>query len=524
MRHEIVAGSRFALANIVPLLCAVGIVLAFFGLNWWQTDVVTVTGADITFRPQEVVGFVAETNERAIASHVLVIPDMPRIAGLGIVLLAGVVAGALALFSMYKVELGNVLLSLMNVLGALGTRLDKGITRNLERTPAWLRYTLGLPIMIASGLVQLLWNILSTLLRMPFESHTGRSVGMGIAVSSLVIWVYYLVYLTQNITPDETFFETIERVMSISGTGFSIIFIFSLGLVAQFFFPRASVEYYTAPWWLVLLFLLWVMVVILIPFNDAFNAIYSQLQAGIGLTLYLAIMSYIIAIIIGLLTGIVRSNRPQPPAYGMRFTQRVGRALHSLLYNLVTLYVEFMRGIPPLVFLLIAGFIIVPAVRDAINASFLPFLRDLLNHPDIPDLVWRGRDEGTAIAGLSLVYGAFLSEVFRAGIQSVEKGQVEAAKSLGMSYFQVMRYIVVPQAVRRMLPPLGNNFISIVKDTSLVTILGTSEITQIARRWSGSTFLYLETYMVLSLIYLTMTISGSLMVQLMERQLKQYER
>jgi polar amino acid transport system permease protein len=172
------------------------------------------------------------------------------------------------------------------------------------------------------------------------------------------------------------------------------------------------------------------------------------------------------------------------------------------------------------VFLLIAGFVIVPAFRDWVNTSLIPLIRTLLNDPNIPELVWRGRDAGTAIAGLSLVYGAFLSEVFRSGIQSIPKGQMEAAKSVGMSWIQAMRFIVIPQAVRRILPELGNNFISMIKDTSLVTILGTDEITQIARKVSGSNFLYRETYAVLSLIYLTLTVTGSLFVQWLERALK----
>jgi len=87
-----------------------------------------------------------------------------------------------------------------------------------------------------------------------------------------------------------------------------------------------------------------------------------------------------------------------------------------------------------------------------------------------------------------------------------------------------MRFVVIPQAVRRVLPPLGNDFVAMIKDTSLVTILGVDEITQLARRWSGSTFLYLQTYLVLSLIYLTMTVLGSLLVQLLERHLRQSER
>jgi len=228
----------------------------------------------------------------------------------------------------------------------------------------------------------------------------------------------------------------------------------------------------------------------------------------------------VLALIIGLIVGLIRANPPKAPEPGSSLRRVVGRMAQTFLYNAATFYVEVLRGIPPLVFLLIAGFIIVPAVRELINAELVPLLRSLTGNPDMPDLVWRGRDAGTAIAGLSLVYGAFLSEVFRAGIQSVDKGQIEAARSLGMSYIKVMRYVVLPQAVRRVLPPLGNDFVAMIKDTSLVTILGVNEVTQLARKWSGSTFLYVETYLVLSLIYLTMTIIGSMLVQLIEHRLR----
>lgn len=278
-------------------------------------------------------------------------------------------------------------------------------------------------------------------------------------------------------------------------------------------------NFYRAPWWLLCMILIGLSVVVLIMSDSTYKLIYDQLKEGIALTIFLAVVSYAIAIIIGLLTGVVRSNPPMAPNHGAPLWMIIRRILHTILYNVITFYVEFMRGIPTLVFLLITGFIIVPALRDLINTELLPLLRGLLNDPNIPDLVWRGRDPGTAIAGLSLVYGAFLSEVFRAGIQSVDKGQLEAARSLGMSYLQMMRYIVVPQALRIVLPPLGNDFVAMIKDTSLVTILGISEITQIARRWSGSSFLYLQTYLVLSFIYLVMTTSGSVLVQQMERRL-----
>lgn len=278
------------------------------------------------------------------------------------------------------------------------------------------------------------------------------------------------------------------------------------------------------PWWLFTLVGLWVLVVILIALDEQYSQIYAQLREGIGLTLYLAFAAYAIALGVGLFVGLVRANRPTPPPHGVGIVKILRHTIHALLYNVLTFYVEFMRGIPTLVFLLIAGFIIVPALRDAINTQLIPLIRTILNNPEIPDLMWRGRDAGTAIAGLALVYGAFLSEIFRGGIQSIEKGQLEAARSLGMTFLQTMRFVVIPQAVRRVLPPLGNDFVAMIKDTSLVTILGVDEITQLARRWSGSTFLYLQTYLVLSLIYLTMTVLGSLLVQMLERHLRQSER
>jgi polar amino acid transport system permease protein len=287
-----------------------------------------------------------------------------------------------------------------------------------------------------------------------------------------------------------------------------------------------------------------------------YSRIYDELQEGIRLTLFLALTSYFFAIIIGLLVGLVRAYPPVAPDAGTKAGKYASRGVYTVFYNLLSVYVEFMRGIPPIVFLLIVGFVIVPAVSgpiitNVLNPVFVPVLRGitdvwngtigliridalgldlrmdylvLLGTPLDRELVWRGRDPATAIMGLALIYGAFLSEVFRGGIQSVDRGQMEAAKSLGMSFIQAMRHIIVPQAFRRVLPELGNNFISMIKDTSLVTILGTAEITQLARQWSGSSFQYLQTYAVLSLIYLTMTVIGSLVVQMVERNLSQHRR
>jgi polar amino acid transport system permease protein len=294
---------------------------------------------------------------------------------------------------------------------------------------------------------------------------------------------------------------------------------------------------FRAPWWFMVLLVLWFYVIYRIAISDEFTRIYEELSEGVALTLGIAFGAYFMALIIGLLVGLIRAYPPEPMTYKefrkdfsesrgnifRRIRRSVQPFTYTLLYNAVTFYVEIMRGIPPLVFLLIMGFVIVPEARNIINDGIIPQINTLFNL-EIEELVWRGRAPATAIVGLGLIYGAFLSEVFRAGIQAVPKGQVEAAKSLGMNTYQTMRYIVVPQAVRNILPPLGNNFISMIKDTSLATVLGTSELTQLARKWSGSTFQYLETYLVLSLIYLTLTVSGSLLVQIMERRLQRHNR
>ena len=281
---------------------------------------------------------------------------------------------------------------------------------------------------------------------------------------------------------------------------------------------------YKVPWWLMMYFGVLLWGVWRISSDGKLKQTYYYINDGIVTTISLALTSYGIALVIGLFVGAIRSQEPRPPDHATRFRQVVGRAIHALAYNVTTFYVEFMRGMPPLVFLLVLGYGLIPAFRDVVNGQLLPILRDLLGKPNMADLSWTARDPATAVAGLSFAYGAFLSEVFRAGIQSVERGQIEAAKSLGMSYFQVMRFIVVPQAFRRILPPLANDFISMTKDTSLVTILGTNDITMLARKWASSSFRYMDTYGILALIYLYMTGTGSLASKWLENYLKTDER
>ena len=129
--------------------------------------------------------------------------------------------------------------------------------------------------------------------------------------------------------------------------------------------------------------------------------------------------------------------------------------------------------------------------------------------------------EWRAVIALAVTYGAFLAEIFRAGIQSIGRGQMEAARSVGMSYGQAMRYIILPQAIRNVLPALGNDFVAMVKDSSLVSVLAIRDITQRARLYAGSTFRFPEAYVTLAVLYLTLVVTLSLLVRLLERRMHQ---
>lgn len=268
---------------------------------------------------------------------------------------------------------------------------------------------------------------------------------------------------------------------------------------------------YRFPWWLLFLVLLGAFILFEISANPIYSRIFNDLTEGIIITLQVAVFGYLLAIVIGLLVGLVRSAPPRP-GRGL-----IGGALsfvRLILYNITTLYVEVMRGLPVLIVILITAFVIIPEVRANI---LIPLFGDSMRS-------LRGSSVPTAVIALAFTYGAFMSETFRAGIQSIERGQIEAARALGLTYFQMMRFVVLPQAIRRILPPLGNDFIAMIKDSSLVSILGIRDVTQIAKLSSGSSFRYLETYLTVALIYLMMTLIGSRLVRLMERYLQTHER
>lgn len=120
----------------------------------------------------------------------------------------------------------------------------------------------------------------------------------------------------------------------------------------------------------------------------------------------------------------------------------------------------------------------------------------------------------------ALTYGAFMSEVFRAGIESIGRGQMEAARSLGMNYVQAMRYVILPQAIRNVLPALANNFVFLLKDTSLASVVAVPEISHLTRQYSSNRFRYPQGLLILAFIYANLTIVLSMGVYYLEARLR----
>ncbi|MHA1546929.1 MAG: amino acid ABC transporter permease, partial [Alphaproteobacteria bacterium] len=246
------------------------------------------------------------------------------------------------------------------------------------------------------------------------------------------------------------------------------------------------------PYWLLATIFLSIVFLWIIVADDGYSTIFSALSAGIGVTLYVTLVAFSAAIILGLVVAMARASRLR------------------LVREVATFYVEIARGIPILVLLFYIAFVGAPYLVEFYNFS-LSLLIDAgwmepMGIRDF-DLKWR------AVLALTISYSAFVSEIFRAGIEAVPKGQVEAAKALGLGPFQTFRLVVMPQAVRTILPPLGNDFIAMIKDSALVSALGVQDITQLGKVYSSSTFLFFETYNVVAFLYLVITVGLSLAVR-----------
>lgn len=231
-----------------------------------------------------------------------------------------------------------------------------------------------------------------------------------------------------------------------------------------------------APWWLIILVVGIAFVLLAMMRNEDYAKTFRYVAGGVAMSVFITVVAYLAALVIGLIAGL-------------------GRVSSNLVaFHSATLYVEVMRGLPMLVIILYTQFVVAPLLGVQRNPAL------------------------SGIIALAVGYGAYLAEVYRAGIESIERGQAEAARSLGMSAGQTMRFIILPQALRRVLPPLGNDFIAMLKDSSLLSAIGVSELTQLAKIEGSRTFDYFRAFNTAAILYLILTLLLSLGVRLLERR------
>jgi polar amino acid transport system permease protein len=246
-------------------------------------------------------------------------------------------------------------------------------------------------------------------------------------------------------------------------------------------------------WWLVGL-AVGITVLLLIIRPDPFWNILQFVQDGIVITVLVTIISFTLVLVIGMIGGLGRLAR------------------NRFIYLVSTLYVELIRGVPLLVQLM-AWYFAAPVIIQSLGKALgIAALEAYQADPVI-----------MAIFGLVFCYGAYMSEIYRAGIQSIPKGQMEAARSLGMTYFQAMRYVVLPQAIRVILPPIGNEFIALLKDSSLVSVVAVADLTRRGREFSATHFNPIEVWAMVALLYLIMTLFSARVVNWIEKNTK-FER
>ena len=208
---------------------------------------------------------------------------------------------------------------------------------------------------------------------------------------------------------------------------------------------------------------------------------FPLLLVGAGVTIQITVLSTAIGFVIGLIVGVARISNLR------------------LLRMLAEVYVEFFRGTPLLVQIFLFYFALPVITGQRID----PFI--------------------AAISACGINSGAYVAEIFRAGIQSVDAGQMEAVRSLGMTWLQTMRYIIVPQAFKRVIPPLGNEFIAMLKDSSLVSVIGFEELTRRGQLIIAKTYGSFEIWMSVAVIYLVMTLTISRFVAYLERRCRVHD-
>jgi len=252
-------------------------------------------------------------------------------------------------------------------------------------------------------------------------------------------------------------------------------------------------------WWLLFLGVALFTVYLARSRPDPYLRILVFLRDGLRVTVGVTTVSFVFIMLVGLIGGLGRISKV------------------PLIKGIASVYVEIIRGIPLLVqlmFIYYASPIVIRELGFKLANSW-PTLSARLVAVKI-------NPYGAAVVGLTICYGAFMSEIFRAGIESIPKGQMEAARSLGMGYIKAMRYVILPQAIRTILPPVGNEFISLLKDSSLVSVVAVADLTRRGREFMASTFMPLETWLMVALGYLLMTLFLSRVVAYVEERTSYY--
>ncbi|MBL1421761.1 MAG: amino acid ABC transporter permease [Alphaproteobacteria bacterium] len=251
----------------------------------------------------------------------------------------------------------------------------------------------------------------------------------------------------------------------------------------------------TFPYWLAALAMIFIAMVFIIYNYEIYNVVFNRVAQGVGITIYVTLIGFTFSCLLGLILAIGMNSQ------------------WNVIRQICRFYVELVRGIPMLVLLFYFAFVGTPMLIDLANFIFTYPQQwgwvDKFAIRDFP-MIWR------AILALMISYSAYIAEVFRAGFQSVDIGQYEAANTLGLSRFAVFYKITMPQAFKTIMPPLGNDFIAMVKDSALVSVLGVADITQMGKLYASGTFRFYETYNVVTFIYLVMTISLSLALRGLE--------
>ena len=253
------------------------------------------------------------------------------------------------------------------------------------------------------------------------------------------------------------------------------------------------------PYWFLVALLLAIVFLWVVTNDKDYRIIFDAVRKGLWTTIYVSFIAFVLAILLGLFMSLLR-------VYKSRLTQQVA-----------SFYIEIVRGIPMLVLLYYLTFVGAPSLVDALNWLGRPLIdAGVMSEINIRQISFSVR----AILALMIGYSAFIAEIFRAGITSIEKEQTEAAQSAGATYWQTMRFILLPQAVRNILPALGNEFIAILKDSALVSVLGVQDVTQLGKVYSASTFKFFETYNVVAFLYLVMTVGLALLIRFLEKRLE----